>query len=271
MLNRISKKFIVLVTLGILLAITGCQTSPTASNQQTITVGVTAGPHAEIMEVVKKVAAKDGLEIKIVEFNDYIQPNIALNSGDILANSFQHQPYLENIVKDRKYDIVSVAKTVIYPMGIYSSKIKNISELKDGATVAIPNDPTNGARALLMLQKQGLITLKQGEQVTASVADIIANPKNLKITELDAAQIPRSLADMDIAAVNTNYALTAKLDPAKDALVLEDSQSPYVNIIAVRTKDKDNPLVQKLIHAYQSDEVKQFIMEHFKGSATTAW
>lgn len=267
---KFSKKLVALALLATLFGLTGCQTSKTAAPQQ-ISVGVTAGPHAEIMEEVKKVAAKDGLDIKIVEFNDYIQPNVALNSGDILANSFQHQPYLDNIIKDRKYDIVSVAKTVIYPMAIYSTKIKNLSELKDGATVAIPNDPTNGARALMMLEKQGFLKLKAGDKVTASVADIVENPKNLKIVELDAAQIPRSLADMDIAAINTNYAITANLNPSKDALAVEDGDSPYANVIAVRTKDKDNPLVQKLIHAYQSDEVKQFIQEHFKGSAIAVW
>lgn len=270
MFHPIHKKIIIFALLGTLFGLTGCQTSQTAKNQE-ITVGVTAGPHAEIMEAVKKVAAKDGLTIKIVEFNDYIQPNVALNSGDILSNSFQHQPYLDNIVKDRKYDLVAVAKTVIFPMGIYSNKIKNISELKDGATVAIPNDPTNGARGLLLLQKQGLITLKPGNDATVSVADILSNPKNLKITELDAAQIPRSLADLDAAAINSNYAMTAKLNPSKDALVLEDGQSPYANIIAVRTKDKENPLVQKLIKAYHSDEVKAFVTEHFQGAGISAW
>jgi D-methionine transport system substrate-binding protein len=251
---------------------TGCsQQSTDKVEQKTLKVGVTAGPHAEVMDVVKKIAEKDGLKIEIVEFNDYIQPNVALNQGDIDANSFQHKPYLDNIIKDRNYDIITVANTVIFPMGIYSSKLKNISELQQGAIVAIPNDPTNGGRGLLLLEKIGLIKLKAGVGLKAAVTDITENPKKIVIKELDAAQIPRSLADMDIAAINTNYAITAGLVPTKDAIAVEDINSPYANIIAVRTKDKENPAVQKLIKAYHSDEVKTFIQEHFKGSVAPAW
>jgi D-methionine transport system substrate-binding protein len=250
----------------------GCSQQSTAKvEQKTLKVGVTAGPHAEVMEVVKKLAEKDGLNIEIVEFNDYIQPNVALNQGDIDVNSFQHKPYLDNIVKDRNYDIVSVGNTVIFPMGIYSSKHKNITDLQSGAIVAIPNDPTNGGRALLLLEKLGLIKLKSGAGLNAATTDIIENPKNIVIKELDAAQIPRSLADIDIAAINTNYAITAGLVPTKDAIAIEDINSPYANIIAVRSKDKENPAVQKLIKAYHSDEVKAFIQEHFKGSVVAAW
>ena len=250
----------------------GCSQQSTGKvEQKTLKVGVTAGPHAEVMDVVKKIAEKDGLKIEIVEFNDYIQPNVALNQGDIDVNSFQHKPYLDNIIKDRNYDIVSVANTVIFPMGIYSSKLKNIADVQSGAIVAIPNDPTNGGRALLLLEKLNLIKLKPGIGLKAAVTDIIDNPKNIVIKELDAAQIPRSLADMDIAAINTNYAITAGLVPTKDAIAIEDINSPYANIIAVRSKDKENPAVQKLIKAYHSDEVKAFIEEHFKGSVTAAW
>jgi D-methionine transport system substrate-binding protein len=250
----------------------GCSQQSTAKvEQKTLKVGVTAGPHAEVMEVVKKIAEKDGLNIEIVEFNDYIQPNVALNQGDIDVNSFQHKPYLDNIIKDRNYNIVSVGNTVIFPMGIYSSKLKNIADLQSGAIVAIPNDPTNGGRALLLLEKIGLIKLKPGVGLKAAVTDIIENPKNIVIKELDAAQIPRSLADLDIAAINTNYAITAGLVPTKDAIAIEDINSPYANIIAVRSKDKENPAVQKLIKAYHSDEVKAFIQEHFKGSVAAAW
>ncbi|WP_371375879.1 MetQ/NlpA family ABC transporter substrate-binding protein [Sporomusa aerivorans] len=252
--------------------LTGCsQQAAAPAADKTLKVGVTAGPHAEIMDAVKKVAEKDGLKIQVVEFNDYVQPNVALSQGDIDVNSFQHQPYLDNMVQDRKYDIVSVAKTVIYPMGIYSKKIKSINELKPGATVAIPNDPTNGGRALLLLETQGLIKIKAGVGLKAAAADIAENPKNLKIKELDAAQVPRSLEDVDLAAINTNYAMTAGLVPNKDALAIEDGNSPYANVIAVRSKDKDNPAVAKLIKAYQSEEVKKFINEHFKGSVFAAW
>ncbi len=251
---------------------TGCGQQSTAKvEQKTLKVGVTAGPHAEVMDVVKKIAEKDGLKIEVVEFNDYIQPNVALNQGDIDVNSFQHKPYLDNIIKDRNYDIVSVGNTVIFPMGIYSSKLKNIADLQAGAIVAIPNDPTNGGRALLLLEKIGLIKLKPGIGLKAAVTDIIENPKKIVIKELDAAQIPRSLADMDVAAINTNYAITAGLVPTKDAIAIEDINSPYANIIAVRSKDKENPAVQKFIKAYHSDEVKTFINEHFKGSVAAAW
>ena len=234
-------------------------------------IGVTPGPHAQIMEVVKKVAEKDGLKIQIVEFSDYVQPNVALSQGDIDINSFQHLPYLENMVKDRKYDLVMLAKTFTFPMGIYSKKIKNIKDLKDGATVAIPNDPTNGGRALILFEKAGLIKLKPGLGHKASVVDIVENPRKFKIRELEAAQIPRTLEDMEIAAINTNYAMSAGLMPAKDALILEDSSSPYANILAVRGKDKDNPLYKKFLKAYQSEEVKKFVTEQFKGSVIVAW
>lgn len=259
-----------LAAFSVLTLAAGCGSS--SSDSKPLKVGVTAGPHAEVMDEVKKVAAKDGLNIEVVEFNDYVQPNVALAQGDIDANSYQHEPFLDAMVKDRNLPLVSVAKTVIFPMGIYSKKVKSLNDLPPGAIVAIPNDPTNGGRALMLLQKQGVITLKDG--VTANSAtpqDIVSNPKNLQIKELDAAQIPRSLADVDAAAINTNYAMTAGLVPVKDALVLEDANSPYANIIAVRTKDKDNPAIQKLIKAYHSPEVKKFVEEHFQGSVVTAW
>lgn len=250
---------------------TGSQIAKQPGTDKPLKIGVTAGPHAEVMDVVKKVAEKDGLKIQVIEFNDYVQPNVALNQGDIDMNSFQHQPYLENMVNDRKYELVTLAKTVIFPMGIYSKKIKDLNDIKPGSTIALPNDPTNGGRSLLLLEKVGLIKLKPNAGIKAAVIDIASNPKNLKFKELDAAQIPRSLDDVDVAVINTNYAMTAGLVPTKDALALEDTNSPYANILAVRTKDKDNPAFQKLIKAYHSEEVKQFIQSHFKGSVVTAW
>ncbi|SDE92191.1 MetQ/NlpA family ABC transporter substrate-binding protein [Sporomusa acidovorans] len=271
---RYAKWYAVILVLAVAaFSLVGCgkqAASPAAANKP-LKVGVTAGPHAEIMDAVKKAAEKNGLTIQVVEFNDYVQPNVALSQGDIDANSFQHQPYLDNMVKDRQYDIVSVAKTVIFPMGIYSKKVKSLNELSPGATIAIPNDPTNGGRALLLLEKQGLIKLKPGVGLKAAAADIAENPRNFKIKELDAAQVPRSLEDVDLAAINTNYAMTAGLVPNKDSLAIEDGDSPYANIIAVRAKDKDNPAVAKLIKIYQSDEIKNFVSEHFKGSVAVAW
>ena len=270
--------FVTLVTLAAF-ALTGCgdtkKAEPAKSaappERTSIKVGVTAGPHAEVMEIVKKVAAKDGLTIQIVEFNDYMQPNIALNQGEIDANSYQHQPWLDNQVQDRKYEIVSIAKTIIFPMGIYSKKIKKLDELKPGASIAVPNDPTNGARGLAILQQNGLIKIKPESGLKATAKDIIDNPKNLKIKELDAAQIPRALDDVDAAAINTNYAMVAGLVPKKDAIAIEDPKSPYANLIAVRTKDKDDPVFKKLIKAYHSDEVKAFVDQHFKGSVVVVW
>jgi lipoprotein, YaeC family len=265
------RKFIyIILAMFLTVLFTGC--SQTASQtQKPIKVGVTAGPHAEIMDVVKRVAEKDGLKIEIIEFNDYMQPNIALNQGDIDVNSYQHQPWLDNQIKDRGYQLTSIAKTIIFPMGIYSKKVKNLSEVKNGATVAIPNDPTNGSRALAILEKGGLIKINPSAGIKASAADIIENSKGLKIKELDAAQIPRSLDDVDLAAINTNYAMVAGLIPNRDAIAIEDGNSPYANLLVARTQDKDNPAFKKLIKAYHSDEVKQFVAEHFKGSATPVW
>lgn len=269
-MKKIALVLLILFSLTALLA--GCGGAPkSAGADKPLKVGVTAGPHAEIMDIVKKVAEKDGLKIQVVEFNDYVQPNVALNQGDIDINSFQHQPYLDNMVKDRNFAIVSVAKTVIFPMGVYSKKLKNIADLKPGAVIAVPNDPTNGGRALLLLEKLGVIKLKPGAGLKATVADIAENAKNVKIRELDAAQIPRSLDDVDLAAINTNYAMTAGLVPTRDALAIENADSPYANIIAVPAAKKDDPAVQKLIKAYHSPEVKQFVQEHFKGSVVAAW
>jgi lipoprotein, YaeC family len=265
----------VLALIAIMATLAGCggqkAAAPAPAEKKSIKVGVTNGPHAEIMEAVKKVAAKDGLEIQIVEFSDYMTPNIALSQGDIDANSYQHQPFLDAQIKDRRYEIVSIGKTVIFPMGIYSKKVKDLASLESGATVGIPNDPSNGGRALLLLAKAGLITLKPGAGITASVADIATNPKNIKIKELDAAQIPRSLDDLDAAAVNTNYAIVAGLVPTRDAIAIEDADSPYANVIAVRTKDKDNAAFQKLLKAYHSPEVKQWIKDKYQGTFVPTW
>jgi D-methionine transport system substrate-binding protein len=242
-----------------------------ARADDTIKVGVTGGPHAQIMEVVKQVAAKNGLTIKIVEFADYVQPNAALASGDLDANSYQHDPYLQAQVKDRGYKIVRIADTVTFPMGIYSKKLKSLTDLKPGARIAVPNDPTNGGRALLLLQKQGLLKLRADAGLKATPLDIVDNPKKLKIVELDAAQIPRSLDDVDAAAINTNYAMEAGLKPKQDAIAIEDPNGPYVNILAIRDADRNKPWVAKLVAAYHSPEVKQFIETKYGGAVIAGW
>jgi D-methionine transport system substrate-binding protein len=243
----------------------------TAHAEDAIKVGVTGGPHAQIMEVVKTVAAKNGLNIKIVEFSDYVQPNAALAGGDLDANSYQHDPYLQAQVKDRGYKLIRIADTVTYPMGIYSKKVKTLAELQPGAKIAVPNDPTNGGRALLLLQKQGLLKLRADAGLKATPLDIVENARKLKIVELDAAQIPRSLNDVDAAAINTNFAMEAGLKPKQDAIAIEDPKGPYVNIIAIREADKNKPWVAKLVSAYHSPEVKQFVESKFGGAVITAW
>ncbi|RQH09710.1 MetQ/NlpA family ABC transporter substrate-binding protein [Paraburkholderia dinghuensis] len=242
-----------------------------AQADETIKVGVTGGPHEQVMEVVKQVAAKNGLTIKIVEFSDYVQPNAALAGGDLDANSYQHLPYLDAQVRDRSYKLVRVADTVTFPMGIYSKKVKSLTELPPGAKIAVPNDPTNGGRALLLLEKQGLIKLRADAGLKATPLDIVENPRKLKIVELDAAQIPRSLADVDAAAINTNFAMEAGLKPKQDAIAIEDPKGPYVNIIAIRDADRSKPWVAKLVAAYRSAEVKQYIESKFGGAVIAAW
>jgi D-methionine transport system substrate-binding protein len=237
---------------------------------QTIRIGVTPGPHAQILEVVKPIAAKKGLDLKITEFSDYVVPNQALHAGELEANSFQNQPYLDNQIKDRKFELVSVGLTVNFPLGIYSAKHKSWAEVPDGATIAIQNDPTNGGRSLLLLRDKGVIKLRDGVGFRPTVADIIENPKKLKIVEIDAAQTARSLPDVAAAAINTNYAVEAKIEPTS-AILREDPKGPYVNLIAVRAADKDKPWVKALVESYQSPEVKQFVLERFKGSVLASW
>ncbi|MDK1386157.1 MetQ/NlpA family ABC transporter substrate-binding protein [Sinorhizobium sp. 8-89] len=238
---------------------------------ETIKVGVTPGEHAQIMEKVKEVAAPKGLDIEILEFSDYVVPNQALADGELNANSFQHQPYLDNQIADRGYDIVSVGLTITTPMGVYSNKVKSLDELTDGATIAIPNDPTNGGRALLVLASKGLIKVNPDVGLKATPADVTENPKNIEFAELDAAQLPRSLADVGAAVINTNYALEADLHPKEDAIAIESEKSPYANVIAVRAADKDAPWVKTLVESYHDDSVKTFIVDTFKGALIPSW
>jgi D-methionine transport system substrate-binding protein len=242
-----------------------------AQTPQTIRVGVTAGPHAEVMEQVKKVAAGKGLDIKVVEFSDYVIPNQALASKDLEANSFQHEPYLKNQISKTGWKLVKVGNTIASLMGFYSTKYKNFADLPNGATLGIPNDPTNGARALQILVSNGIIKLRDPNSVTAGVIDISDNPKKFKFVELDAAQLSRSLPDVDAAAVNGNYALQAGLNPATDTLIKEPAENPWVNILAVREEDTDKPWVKTLLESYHSEPVKQFIVAHFKGSYVPTW
>ncbi|WP_134700466.1 MetQ/NlpA family ABC transporter substrate-binding protein [Ammoniphilus sp. YIM 78166] len=273
------KKWTKVVTTSILAIslLAGCGTSgdkateASDANGAKIKVGVTAGPHEEIVEKVKEVAAKDGLEIEIVSFNDYVQPNKVLAEGQLDANIFQHEPYLERFKTDHNLDLIKVANTINFPMGIYSTKVKDVQEIADGAEVGLPNDPTNGARALQLFELAGLIKLKEGVGVKATIHDIAENPKNLKFKELEAAFIPKALDDLAAAAINTNFAMEHGYNPTNDSIFIEPKDSPWVNLIAVRTEDKDRAEIAQLVKAYQSDEVKQFIEEQFQGSVVPGW
>jgi D-methionine transport system substrate-binding protein len=261
---------LLLATFSILFLAHCSKPSQEASN--VIRIGTIAGPETELLEAAKSVAKdKYNLDVKIVEFTDYVIPNQALADKSIDANAFQHLPYLEGSIAAKGYKLVPIGKTFIYPMGIYSKKITHLADLKNEATVAIPNDPSNEARALLLLQKAGLITLKPGATLKATIHDIIANPKHLNIKELDAAQLPRILNDVDIAAVNTNYALVAGLLPSRDALFIEGTDSPYANIVVIRAEDKDNPKYKKLMDAIHSPEVIAKAKKLFQGQAIPAW
>ncbi|MES2188033.1 MAG: MetQ/NlpA family ABC transporter substrate-binding protein [Pseudomonadota bacterium] len=246
-------------------------TLPALAQDKPIKVGVTGGPHAQIMEQVKKVAEKDGLKIQIIEFSDYVQPNAALAAGDLDANSYQHQPYLDVQAKDRGYKFATLGYTVNYPMGVYSKKVKDLKELKPGARIGIPNDPTNGGRALLIFQDQGLIKLNPTSGLKATPLDVTDNPKKVKFVEVDAAQLPRTLDDVDAAAINTNFAQSAGLSVVKDAIAHESAKSPYVNVLVVRAQDKNQPWAAKLLKAYHSEAVKQYIQTEFKGAVLVGW
>jgi len=237
-------------------------------------VGVIVGAEQQVEEVAAKVAKeKYGLDDELLTFDDYVLPNEALSKGDIDANAFQHKPYLDQQIKDRGYKLVSAGNTFVYPIAGYSKKIKSLSELQDGAQIAVPNDPTNLGRSLLLLQKQGLIKLKDGVGLLPTVLDVTENPKNLKIVELEAPQLPRSLDDAQIAlaVINTTYASQINLTPAKDGIFVEDKDSPYVNMIVTREDNKDAENVKKFVQAYQSDEVDQAANKVFNGGAVKGW
>lgn len=254
-----------LASFAVLAAFTG------TAQAESISVAATAVPHAEILEFVKPALAKQGVELKIKVFTDYVQPNVQVAEGRLDANFFQHQPYLNEFNSSRGTELVSIAGVHVEPFGAYSSKIKSLADLPQGANVVIPNDATNGGRALLLLQKAGVITLKDDAGITATVKDIVNNPKAIKVRELEAATLPRVLAQVDLALINTNYALEAGLNPSKDALVIEGSDSPYVNILVVDSKNKDAADLQKLAKALNSAEVKAFINDKYKGAVVPAF
>ncbi|RLU09885.1 methionine ABC transporter substrate-binding protein [Pseudomonas prosekii] len=242
-----------------------------AQADETLTVAASPVPHAEILEFVKPTLAKEGVTLNVKVFTDYIQPNVQVAEKRLDANFFQHQPYLDEFNKAKGTNLVAVAGVHLEPLGAYSSKYKALTELPGGANVVIPNDATNGGRALLLLAKAGLIKLEDSNNILSTTKDITENSKDLKFRELEAATIPRVLTQVDLALINTNYALEAKLDPSKDALVIEGNDSPYVNILVARPDDKDSDAMKKLVAALHSPEVKAFILEKYKGAVLPAF
>ncbi|MGE7614900.1 MetQ/NlpA family ABC transporter substrate-binding protein [Paenibacillus sp. NPDC101420] len=236
-----------------------------------LVVGASPVPHAEILKAIAPLLEAQGITLEIKEFTDYVQPNVQLSEKTLDANFFQHQPYLDDQNQKNGSDLVSVTAVHVEPFGAYSKKIKSIDELADGAKVAIPNDATNGGRALILLAKNGLISLKDDTNITSTQADITENKKNLKIIELDAAMLGRQLDEVDLALINTNYALEANLVPTKDALFIEGTDSPYANILVARPDNKDSDAIKKLAAALNSPEAKAFIEEQYKGSIIPAF
>ena len=236
-----------------------------------LSVAATPVPHAEILELIKPELAKQGVDLDVKVFTDYVQPNLQVAEGRLDANFFQHQPYLDEFNASRGTKLVSITGVHVEPFGAYSRKIKTLDELPKGAQVAIPNDATNGGRALLLLQKAGVIKLKAGAGITATVKDIAENPKGIKVRELEAATLPRVLDQVDLALINTNYALEAKLNPSQDALVIEGSDSPYVNYLVSRTDNQGSAALKKLSTALTSPEVKAFIEQRYSGAVVPAF
>jgi D-methionine transport system substrate-binding protein len=231
-----------------------------------VTVAATAVPHAEILEHIKPTLAKEGVDLQIKVFTDYVQPNEQVFQKHLDTNYFEHLPFLTEFNKNQHANLVPLVAIHIEPFGAYSAKIKNIKELRDKAVIAIPNDPSNSGRALHLLAKEGLLTLKDPKNILATTRDIVANPKHLDIKEVEAATLPRLLNQVDLALINTNYALTAKLNPTKDALFIEDKKSPYANYLVARPDNKDRPAIHKLIQALTSPEMKSFIETKYQGA-----
>ncbi|MEV4344744.1 MetQ/NlpA family ABC transporter substrate-binding protein [Actinoplanes sp. NPDC049596] len=255
------------------LAACGSDSSDASSSSDTLKVGVSPVPHGEILKyVADNLAAKEGLKLEIVEFNDYIQPNVALQEKQLDANYFQHIPYLEEEIASKGYKFTPLKPVHIEPLGIYSKTVKNLADIPDGGVVGIPNDPSNSGRALNLFAKNNLITLKDGVGVKATEKDITANPKNLKFKALEAAQLPRSLEDTAASIINGNYAIETGLKPATDALALETADNnPYANLVVVRTGDENDPRIQKLEKLLHSEEVKKFITDKYQGSVLPAF
>ncbi len=269
------RRFIGIISAFVLTAVilVGCSS---ADNQETserkvLKVGATPVPHAQLLELVKPVLEEKGIDLEIVEFTDYVKPNLALDDGEIDANFFQHVPYLESFNADRGLDLISVGTVHVEPLGAYSEKVKTIDDLEAGAEVAIPSDSVNGGRALILLESNGLIKLKEDAGLEATEFDIVDNPLELNFTSIEAAQLPRVIGDVDLAVINGNFAIEAGLNPLEDALVLEGSDSPYANIITVKSDYTKVDEVSELLNALQSDEIREYIEKNYNGGVVAAF
>lgn len=248
----------------------GCGKQQNAAHR--LKLGVISGAEEQVAEVARQVALdRYHLDVELVTFNDYITPNAALADGSIDANAFQHKPYLDQQIKDRNYRLVIAGRTFVYPIAAYSKRIHRLAELRDEATIAVPNDPTNLGRSLILLERQGLIQLRPGAGLNVTVLDIVGNPRKFKIVELEAPQLPRSLPDVDLAIINTTYASQIDLTPTKDGLFVEDSNSPYVNLIVAREDNQRDPRIAQFVQAYESDEVLAAAQKIFKGGVVKGW
>lgn len=237
----------------------------------TLKVGASPVPHAELLDFVKPDLKANGVDLKVVEMSDYVTPNLALADGEIDANFFQHKPYLDKFAAERNLKLSVVANTHVEPLGLYSKKVKSVNDLKKGDVVAIPSDPSNGGRALILLHNNGVITLKDPTNLYATEFDIVKNPKNLKFKPVEAPQLPRVLRDVSAAVINSNYALEAGLNTSKDAILVEGKESPYANIIVVKVGNEKNEDIQKLIKALHTEKVKKFINEKYNGAVVPAF
>lgn len=274
------KTKILVILIAVLAFLTACGNKNTAENAKSdqsteltkVTIGASETPHGELIKALIPQFKEKGIDLEVVTFSDYIQPNLQLDSGDLDVNFYQHEPYLENFNKDRNTNIVSIenSKIFITPLLGFSTKIKDISELKDGAEIIIPNDPTNGARALLILDDKGLIKLKDRNNLNSTEVDIAENPKNLKFNAVDAQNIPRVYQDADLAFINPNFAISNGLDP-KDAIITEAKDSPYANIVAVRKGDENEEKYKKIVEVLQSEESRKYMEDTFKGAVLPAF
>lgn len=264
---------------GLVFTLAGCgdkapaekTAAPAQAAAVELKIGVSPVPHADIINFVAPALEKEGVKVKVIEFNDYVQPNLVLSEKELDANFFQHKPYLDTFSKEHKLNLAVLTAVHLEPMGVYSKSIKNVADLPAGAKIAVPNDPTNGGRALKVLETAGILKVRPEAGILASPADIIDNPKHVKIVEVEAAQLPRALDDVDAAVINSNYALAAKLNPTKDAIAIESKDSPYANVVVVRAGDENRPELQKLKNALITPEVKKFLEEKYQGAVVPAF